>query len=109
MPPVAVADRALSFGDRAGVSAFGYLAACIILPDYTAEIGILSEFLEIRGDLHLADHTARSIDADWHRPTCSVLAETLYVGCCETSVSVTVPLLSPTTAPRMNALPEIVI
>ena len=42
-------------------------------------------------------------------PTCSVLAETLYVGCCETSVSVTVPLLSPTTAPRMNALPEIVI
>ena len=61
---VAVADRALSFGDRAGVSAFGYLAACIILTDYTAEIGILSEFLEIRGDLHLADRTARSIDAD---------------------------------------------
>ena len=61
---VAVADRALSFVDRAGVSTFGYLAACIILTDYTAEIGILSEFLEIRGDLHLADRTARSIDAD---------------------------------------------
>ena len=61
---VAVADRTLSFIDRAGVSAFGYLAACIILTDYTAEIGILREFLEIRGDLHLADRTARSIDAD---------------------------------------------
>ena len=61
---VAVAYRALSFVDRAGVSAFGYLAACIILTDYTAEIGILREFLEIRGDLHLADRTARSIDAD---------------------------------------------
>ena len=61
---VAVADRALSFVDRAGVSAFGYLAACIILTDYTAEIGILREFLETRGDLHPADRTARSIDAD---------------------------------------------
>ena len=61
---VAVADCALSFVDRAGVSAFGYLAACIILADYTAEIGILREFLKIRGDLHLADRTARSIDAD---------------------------------------------
>ena len=42
-------------------------------------------------------------------PTCKALAETSYSGCCATLASATVPLLSPTTAPRMKALPEIVI
>lgn len=42
-------------------------------------------------------------------PTCKALAETSYSGCCATSASATVPLLSPTSAPSRKALPEIVI